>query len=215
MKLSATSTAILTAAVAGGLFTSAATVSAVTSYTFTAIPDTLGGNASVAYGINDSGTVVGFAGTASGFDHAFSYSNGTMTDLGTLGGSNSVAFGINDSGTVVGYSRAASNLPHAFSYSNGTMTDLGTFGGNFSDAYGINDSGTVVGGADVSSGYSHAFSYANGTMTDLGTLGGSSSNARGINDSGTVVGRCHGALQNQPPKGAIQGFKTSHWFSIL
>ena len=26
---------------------------------------------------------------------------------------------------------------------------------------------------------------------------------------------CHGALQNQPPKGAIQGFKTSHWFSIL
>ena len=26
---------------------------------------------------------------------------------------------------------------------------------------------------------------------------------------------CHGALQNQPPKGAIQGFKTSHWFSFL
>ena len=22
-------------------------------------------------------------------------------------------------------------------------------------------------------------------------------------------------LQNQPPKGAIQGFKTSHWFSVL
>ncbi len=30
-----------------------------------------------------------------------------------------------------------------------------------------------------------------------------------------ALARCHGALQNQPPKGAIQGFKTSHWFSFL
>ena len=58
MKHSAASLAILTAA-AGGLFASAATSSAATSYMFTAIPDTLGGSGSYALGINDSGQVVG------------------------------------------------------------------------------------------------------------------------------------------------------------
>ena len=45
---------------------------------------------SSANGINASGQVVGDADTSSGDNHAFLYSNGTMTDLGTLpGGSES------------------------------------------------------------------------------------------------------------------------------
>ncbi len=44
---------------------------------------TLGGSYSYAYGINDSGQVVGGAATASGAQHAFLYSGGSMTDLGT------------------------------------------------------------------------------------------------------------------------------------
>ena len=101
MKHSAASLAILTAA-AGGLFASAATLSAATSYMFTAIPDTLGGSGSYALGINDSGTVVGGALTLAANANALSYSNGTTTDLGTLGGTVSRAYGINDSGQVVG-----------------------------------------------------------------------------------------------------------------
>ncbi|MDA8375585.1 MAG: hypothetical protein M0Z50_00660 [Planctomycetia bacterium] len=125
MKRSATSMAILTAGTAAGLFASAATLSAAPSYTFTAIPDTPGGSAGYAYAINDSGTVVGNSNTASGVQHAFSYSNGTTTDLGTLGGNGgTLAYGINESGTVVGWGYTASGAYHAFSYSNGTMTDL-------------------------------------------------------------------------------------------
>jgi fibronectin-binding autotransporter adhesin len=150
-----------------------------------------GGLGSYATGINDSGTVVGYARIAND-DHAFSYSDGTMTDLGTLGGTSSYAFGINDSGTVVGYSHTPLGYFHAFSDPTdtpGAMVDLGTLpGGLQSFAEGINNSGTVVGEAGTSGGSYHAFSYSDGTMTDLGTLGGSNSNANAVNNSGVIVG---------------------------
>ena len=55
-----------------------------------------------ATGINASGQVVGY-GVGSGTGQALSYSNGTVTDLGTLpGGTWSNAGGVNASGQVVG-----------------------------------------------------------------------------------------------------------------
>ncbi len=69
---------------------------------------------SVANGINSTGQVVGYSNTQTpGSTHAFVYSGGTMTDLGTLGGNTSAAYGINDSGQVVG-DAATSNTTHAF-----------------------------------------------------------------------------------------------------
>ena len=47
---------------------------------------TLGGPRSGGYGINTSGQVTGAADISGGFNHAFLYSSGTMTDLGILGG---------------------------------------------------------------------------------------------------------------------------------
>ena len=89
-----------------------------------------------------------------GYSHAFLYSNGTMTDLGTLpGGLDSEGYGINASGQVVGYSEINSGSDiRAFLYSNGTMTDLNSLidpacGWTLLDAYAINDSGQIVGTA--------------------------------------------------------------------
>jgi uncharacterized membrane protein len=74
---------------------------------------------SSAVAINSSGQVVGSAcqlantvgcthpAVDSDFFHAFIYSNGTYTDLGTLGGQRSWAYGIDDSGRVVGLAEAA------------------------------------------------------------------------------------------------------------
>jgi probable HAF family extracellular repeat protein len=113
-----------------------------------------GGNLSGATGINDSGTVVGWADEAApGYSGAFIYSNGTMTSLATLGGSSSYAYGINDSGTVVGEADtvASYGYAHAFSYSDGTMADLNSLTTNLPAGFvlvranAINNLGDIVG----------------------------------------------------------------------
>ncbi|MBG1266331.1 DUF3466 family protein [Nostoc sp. WHI] len=173
-----------------------------------------GGTVSRAGDINNSGQVIGnsdvmvlhdFSGNGYGSEgigdlsenHAFLYSDGNMTDLGTLLTRNNLSFAgssyaadINDSGQVVGLSNTDDGPYHAFLYSNGKMTDLGTLsegGGNYSEAIDINNSGQVIGNSEFlipyhfsgdgygseGDGYTsvkHAFLYSDGKMTDLGTL---------------------------------------------
>ena len=165
---------------------------------------------SYAYGINNSGQVVGEADPNGDSDlsHAFLYSGGTMQDLGTFGGMNSEAYSINNSGQVAGnflgttgpFNPPVSNtFVHPFIYSGGTMSDLGTVIGsdfgttseNYSYAHAINDNGLVVGqvsNCPATTPYWKAFVYSGGTVTALGTLGGDSSYAYGVNDSGQIVG---------------------------
>lgn len=116
---------------------------------------------SYAYGINNNGQVTGWSVTAvvgsdgSQEKHAFLYSNGTMTDLGTLGGLHSYANGINNIGQVVGESHYDKTLTgpiytRAFLYSGGKMTDLNSLidpnsGWILRKALAINDSGQIVG----------------------------------------------------------------------
>lgn len=150
---------------------------------------TLGGTESVAFGVNDSGEVVGYSFLAtSGVMHAFLYSGGTMIDLGTLGGMRSGATDINNSGDVVGSSEATpGGLQHAFRYSAGVMTDISS-AYSYGAASAINDSGKIVGTLLSGSAF-RPFIYNNGSMQILGTFGGRSGEAYGINSSGQVVGQ--------------------------
>jgi probable HAF family extracellular repeat protein len=167
-------------------------------YTIADLGD-LGGGGSEALGINDNGQIVGDSSTTpdanyNSYDHAFLYSGGVMSDLGTLPGrTDSTATGINNNGQVAGYSYTSSNdgAYHAFLWSaTGGMSDLGTLGGTLSLAYGINNSGQVAGYSYTAGNTArHAFLWnASGGMTDLGTLGGTFSEAFGVNNSGHVVG---------------------------
>lgn len=83
---------------------------------------------SAAYGINNSGDVVGSsrASQASGSPtHAFLYHQGVMTDLGTLPGDlNSSANSINDQEQIVGVSSDQIDTQRAFLYENGQLYDL-------------------------------------------------------------------------------------------
>ena len=67
------------------LFGSADIIAADVVYKVTDL-GTLGGFTSEAFGINDRGQVTGQSETDSGVFHAFLYSSGQITDLGTLSG---------------------------------------------------------------------------------------------------------------------------------
>jgi probable HAF family extracellular repeat protein len=173
-----------------------------------------GGGVAAAAGMNDSGAVVGQSNAPSGYSHAFLYSSGHMTDLGTLGG-NSIAFAINNLGQVVGGSNTLSGFSRAFVMANGLMTDLDPNYQNYdSYATSINNAGQFVVNSDEAyctfrspsgkifqspcrgSSY-HALLYSNGTITNLGSLGPYDTLAAKINRNGDIVGTSYAAQSVQ------------------
>src|SRR5262249_46059879 len=128
----------------------------------------LGGNASEAFAINNSGQIVGYSLTAGGASHAAYWENATSppVDLGIVSGAydSSVALGINDSNQIVGYSYHVvypNFYSHASFWLNNSSPpwDIGTFAASGehpplnSAAYGINASGQIVGYAEGYSGF--------------------------------------------------------------
>jgi probable HAF family extracellular repeat protein len=184
--------------------------------TMTALPST---SYTQAAAINNAGTIAGSVSVDWPYanpQHAFTYANGTYTDLGIFPyGDASYAAAINNRGDVVGaattYVDGLPNIPvNPFLYHNGTMTDLGNLGGIWTGALSINDRGQIVGyaGLEGIGGNLYpqtAFLYENGVMRDLGGLVDNpnrdfSSVARDINNLGQIVG------------GAGVAFGTEHGF---
>jgi probable HAF family extracellular repeat protein len=184
------------------LITAASTVCAAqTSYSITDLGTINTNGYSVARAVNSTAEVTGAAGTNnSNLSEIFSYSNGTMTSLGTLGGDSGIGNGINISGQVAGYSTNSVGTYRAFRSSGSSLTDIGDLGGGSAVAYGINDLGQVVGSAVTANGENHPFLYSGGRMIDLGTLGSKNNNwwnsAQGVNNSGVAAGTSYDAQGN-------------------
>jgi probable HAF family extracellular repeat protein len=165
-------------------------------YTLTDL-GTLGGNRSVALGINRAGDVVGSAATADGRSHAFVYLKSALIDLGTFGGDESHAYRISDGGLIVG--RAATMhgefRPFVTSASGGPF-DLSQLDarlkGMFSTAVDINSAGYVVGyrqtHGDHMAARRRAFIYRDSQVVDFGTFGGEDGIVAAINAAGQMVG---------------------------
>lgn len=157
-----------------------------------------------AYGINNSGEVVGTGYLSPSNFHAFLYANGKMTDIGPPGSLQASADAINNVSQIVGNYYLTSGGGGAFLYSNGTVATLPVPAGASSvSALAINDNGEIAGAFYPSSGgVSHAARFVNGVWTDLGTIAGAISNVGlGINLSGQVVGvAIFPQTQYHPPK---------------
>ena len=154
---------------------------------------TLGGTASEAPSISNTGVVVGnsdIAGNAA--SHGFRWTEGRgMVDLGTLGGVSSAATAVSDDGRfVVGSSVTADGRQHAFRWSRKDgMVDLTPFSWNSTVAAAVGNNGTVAGNSyDPWSGVNRGFVWTerNG-MIDLGTLGGGTATVQAISPSGALV----------------------------
>jgi len=112
----------------------------------------LGPVGTLAFAVNDSGTVVGRSPIASGYLHAFSWTPaGGMQDLSTLGGVASSALSINRQGWIVGTSLTSSGdgLPHGFLWTpSAGMQDLAVLAGSVANnptySVQVNDFGVVA-----------------------------------------------------------------------
>jgi uncharacterized membrane protein len=151
----------------------------------TDLPPVGGHVAALAYGINDSGQVVGASFSAAGGNRAVIWNGTTPTVLDNLPAETTAqAWDINNASQRVGISGSAL---HAVSWLNTTaITDLGTY-----SALAVNNSGVVVGYHTVS-GQLYASYWSDitsaGSVTLLPSGGFTPRAAYGIADSGVVVG---------------------------
>jgi probable HAF family extracellular repeat protein len=199
------------------------------------LPPFRSGNISEAFGINNSGQVVGVAETGNpdstcthpqDLDYVGVLWNpdGSMHALAPYAGDHiSTAVGINDTGLVVGGSGPCAPLSPAigthavlWQKDSATATDLGNLGGNTNNvAFAIDGQLQIVGISGTPGNATvHAFLWQNGgPMQDLGTWPGDVlSIAYSINDVGQIVGQSCDANGNCRaclwPNGSITDLNT-------
>jgi probable HAF family extracellular repeat protein len=140
--------------------------------------------------ISAVGEIVGTALTENNaMQHAFVWSAGVSTDLGTLGGAVSSARGVNDAGVIVGEAGTGGtdDEVHAAAWDgDGHVSDLGELG-HASGAYSVNSHGLIVGYQGDQLGSNHAVLWDNSNMHRLDRFTTGFSNAVSINDADQIL----------------------------
>ncbi|MCJ7673788.1 MAG: DUF3466 family protein, partial [Sedimentisphaerales bacterium] len=165
---------------------------------------TLGGDSSMALGINNHGQVVGQAGTGSGEQQPFLWQSGAISPLMNTGFNSGGALSINDEGVIVGVSANSNPLARVASqWTGGARSFLNIDSYQEGSAYKINNNGSVVGEVKTYGDAKHtqlvshqAFLVENGTFTELGDFGLGYSYARSINESGQIVGTAYSSAED-------------------
>jgi hypothetical protein len=142
-----------------------------------------------AYGVNDSGQIVGIYGNGELVNSGYELSGGKYTTINVpfSGATATFAIGINDAGVIAGAWGLADEVTHGFQLSGGVFTQLDYPGASSTFASGINNSGDIVGYYDDTAG-THGFLLSGGTYTSIDVPGAIETIASGINDAGDVVG---------------------------
>ena len=159
---------------------------ALADYTFTTVDVNLPlGIETWAYGINNSGDIVGSYSDGVATYWGFLDVGGTFTTINP-GAVETWAYGINDSGNIVGPFWDGSTY-WGFLDVGGTFTTVDSGFYVTVGAYGINNSGQIV-GYDFDGSTYRGYLDVGGNVTTIGFPGAVYTQAYGINDSGNIVG---------------------------
>jgi probable HAF family extracellular repeat protein len=115
-------------------------------YTTLDFPGALG---TLAYAINDSGSIAGFYEDSATVSRGYLYQNGTFIGLNFPNSQWTVPLGINNAGTVSGIYQDNNLMTHGFTYINGVFTRVDPPNSTASDVAGINNLGDVIAQANV------------------------------------------------------------------
>ncbi|MHB1951962.1 MAG: DUF3466 family protein [Acidiferrobacteraceae bacterium] len=195
-----------------------------TSYNFATIDDPNSTVNTAAYGINDSGVVVGHYYGQSYGGHDFAYSGGTYTTVsvpGDLyeGAGGDEGVGINNNGQIVGTYEDSSGYTHGFLDTSGTFTQIDFPGVTGStDVAGISNNGQIT-GSYYANGAKHGFTDTGGSFATIDMPGAADTFAMGSNIHGQIAGWYfdsnsveHGFIDNNgvfttlDAPGAVTGF---------
>jgi hypothetical protein len=138
-----------------------------------------------AFGVNDSGEIVG-AYTDSTGTHGFTDINGTFTTINAPGATSTTITAVNNSGEFVG-NYFVGNISRGFVDVNGTLTTIDPTGSTSTSIRGVTNNGEIFGIYNAGS-KNHSFVDINGTITTIDAPGAIGTNVTGVNDNGEIVG---------------------------
>ena len=143
-----------------------------------------------AFGVNDSGQIVGEYLDSASVYHGWELSGGTFTtiDVPFSGASGTGTNGISDSGEITGFWDGSGITLHGFTLISGTYTSFDYPGAVQTGPFGINNNGDIVGYYEFSDLVEHGFVLSGGTYTSIDPPGSVFTYAAGINDAGDIVG---------------------------
>jgi uncharacterized membrane protein len=145
----------------------------------------------LAYGINDSGEIVGYywdPSTTSGGDRGFTYDAGVWTTQYVPSSFSTDIYGINNSATLVGsYNDSTFTVVKGIVIANGQLTLVAPPGTTQSEDYGLNNAGDVV-GSTFAGTTATGFFDVGGSFTTIAFPDAVGTFPHGINDNGSIVG---------------------------
>jgi len=163
--------------------------------------------------VNNSGVVVGFYHSQTGF-HGFVLNQGAFATVDFPGAVLTNVFGINDLGEMVGRFQTEEGVDHGFVLSNGVFRQIDFPGSIATQCHGINKKGQIVGryfnvensgqGGGGGLAREHGFLLGAHGFTSIDFPGADTTDAWKINDSGDITGdwSTNGALQS----GSLHGY---------
>jgi uncharacterized membrane protein len=161
-----------------------------------------GASDTAAYGINESGTVVGAwdlldSGGNLLAEHGFTWNNGSFSEVDFPGSGDTFVGGNNARGDFVGEydSGPTATVGHGFVFSKGQFTtfDVPVAGAQLTQLDAINANGQILGVYIDAGGNEHGFLLVGATFTSFDYPGATLTSAWGINSSGQIVGNHYGS----------------------